>query len=68
MKLYIWFVGSIVRLDYFCIIFYLITVIEVLRTGLNSNKDLMVALLILSGLVYYIDYSLKILGLEIYKV
>ena len=56
------------RLDYFCIIFYLITVIEVLRTGLNSNKDLMVALLILSGLVYYIDYSLKILGLEIYRV
>ena len=42
--------------------------IEVLRTGLNSNNDLMVALLILSGLVYYIDYSLKILGLEIYKV
>ena len=56
------------RLDYFCIIFYSITVIEVLRTGLNSNKDLMIALLILSGLVYYIDYSLKILGLEIYRV
>ena len=55
------------RLDYFCIVFYLITVIEVLRTGLNSNKDLMV-FLILSGLVYYIDYSLKILGLEIYRV
>ena len=46
----------------------MITMIEVLRTGLNSNKDLMVALLILSGLVYYIDYSLKILGLEIYRV
>ena len=56
------------RLDYFCTIFYLIIVIEVLRTGLNSNKDLMVAHLILSGLVYYIDYSLKILGLEIYRV
>ena len=56
------------RLDYFCIIFYLITVIEVLRTWLNSNKDLMVALLNLSGLVYYIVYSLKILGLQIYRV
>ena len=28
----------------------------------------MVALLILSGLVYYIVYSLKILGLQIYRV